>query len=126
MSLTSGSGQTAGDAVASIETDLCGGGQVHNMITALSTVTMDSNSDWDSAASQSLYGTLEFALDCNTIPTIAIIGSAVPYSEGRAVTAVCSGCASSGISTSSPATKVQASVMSILLLGLLVIGIGQP
>ena len=35
----------------------------------------------------------------------AMIEFAIPYSEGRAVTAVCSGSASSGISTSSPANK---------------------
>ena len=83
VSLTMGSGQTAGDAMSSTNTDSCGGGQVLKLITVLSTVNFTPESDWVLVAAQSLYGTLEFTLDCNTIPTIGIIGSGV-----SAVTAV--------------------------------------
>jgi len=118
-SLTSGSGQTTGDAIASTETSHCGSGETVRMITVLSTVTMSSNSDWDAAAAQSIYTPIDITITCNTIPSVAIVGL-----EGTAVQAVCSGCLSSSV-VSNPATKLQASMMSILLLGLLVIGFGR-
>jgi len=122
VSMTSGSGQTSGEAIATAESSHCGSGQTFKLITVLSTVTVSSNTDWAAAEGQSIYTPLFFTLNCNTIPMIAIVGL-----EGTAAQAVCSGCASATTSapTGNPATKVQASIMSILLLGLLVIGVGR-
>lgn len=118
VSLTTDAGQDTGDVVASIETSDCGGGQTFRGITVLSTVTLSTSEDWDAAEAQSIVPPVDFTLNCNTIPMIAIVGL-----EGTAAQSVCSGCAS--VSASNPATKVQASIMSILLLGLLVIGVGR-
>jgi len=122
VSMTSGSGQTSGEAIATLESSHCGSGQTFKLITVLSTVTVSSSADFDAAVAQSIYTPLFFTLNCNTIPMIAIVGL-----EGTAAQAVCSGCASATTSapTGNPATKVQASIMSILLLGLLVIGVGR-
>ena len=118
VSMTSGSGQTSGDAIATLESAHCGSGQTFKLITVLSTVTMSSSADFDAAVAQSIYTPIFFTLNCNTIPMIAVVGL-----EGTAAQAVCSGCASA--SASNPATRAQASIMSILLLGLLVIGVGR-
>jgi hypothetical protein len=118
VSLTMGAGQDTGDVVASVETSDCGGGQTFRAITVLSTVTLSTSEDWDATEAQSIITPVDFTLNCNTIPMIAIVGL-----EGTAAQSVCSGCAS--VSASNPATKVQANIMSILLLGLLVIGVGR-
>jgi hypothetical protein len=124
-SLKSTIGETQGSSVSSIETPYCDyvPAITFQMITILSTVTLDTVNDWDSAASQSLYPTIEFSLDCNTIPQFGIIG--IEGTTGStAVDITCSGCASFATYTSNPATKVQVSIVSILLLGLLMMIIG--
>merc|ERR1711865_97179 len=67
-------GQTTGDVVTSVETSECGGGQTFKLITVLSTVTMSTTTDWDAAEAQSIITPMDFTLNCNTIPMIAIVG----------------------------------------------------